>query len=651
MPSRESNEELGLALDAAQVGTVDWDLPRGRVQCSRWSEALWGFQPGEFDGDAHMLLGRVHAEDVSGFSAALTRSDALGGGSFEHHFRVVRVPGDIRRLTMRGSFTFDPGGCAVRLRGVVLQAKGAHITDAAVITLRQERAFSDAVLNSLPGVLYLYDRTGKFLRWNRNFEQVTGYTSAEIATMNPMGFFREADQERVAARISEVFKQGAAEVDADLLSKDGRTRPYHFTGVRVEIDGQSCLVGVGIDVAERRRAEEERSTSEGRYRTLFEQAPDGIVIADSNSTYLDANASICRMLGYARDEFVGLNASDIVDGEEVPHIGHALDVIKARGDYHREWRFKRKDGSTFPAEVIATVMPDGNLLGMIRDITERKDAEKALRVLNDGLEATVAARTAELRAALVRAEAADRIKSAFLATMSHELRTPLNSIIGFTGIVLQGLAGPLTAEQSKQLGMVRVSARHLLDLINDVLDISKIEAEQLEVRLEPFDLRASLQRAIASMSPAAEKKGLTLASVLPPSPGEWVVVSDQRRVEQIVLNLLNNAVKFTETGGITLVAEIADRAEPPATPSPRPAVRLMVKDTGMGIKAQDLATLFQPFRQIDTGLTRQYGGTGLGLAICRRLARLLGGDISVSSEWSKGSTFTVTLPAEGLHPS
>jgi signal transduction histidine kinase len=224
------------------------------------------------------------------------------------------------------------------------------------------------------------------------------------------------------------------------------------------------------------------------------------------------------------------------------------------------------------------------------------------------------------------------------------LRTPLNSIIGFTGIVLQGLAGPLNAEQTKQLGMVRGSARHLLELINDVLDISKIEAGQLEVRAEPFDLAASLERVVASVKPLAEQRGLTLTVVVPPAPGE--MISDRRRVEQILLNLLNNALKFTERGGVSLTVEhVPDfRAEPDA--APRPAVRLRVADTGIGIRPEDLATLFQPFRQIDTGLTREHEGTGLGLAICRRLALLLGGTISATSVWSQGSEFTVLLPLQ-----
>ena len=278
------------------------------------------------------------------------------------------------------------------------------------------------------------------------------------------------------------------------------------------------------------------------------------------------------------------------------------------------------------------------ILSVGTDITERRRAEEAIRELNTTLERRVAQRTAELAVAKDQAEAADRLKSAFLATMSHELRTPLNSIIGFTGIILQELTGPLNAEQRKQLGMVRDSARHLLALINDVLDISKIEAGQLEVSSEPFDVRASIEKAVGIVRPLAEKKGLALHVRLAPEIG--ALVSDPRRVEQVLLNLLNNAVKFTEQGAVTLTAEIV----PSARFAPDHAVRISVADTGIGIKPEDLGRLFQPFRQIDTGLSRQHEGTGLGLAICRRLADLLGGEVDATSEWGKGSVFTLALP-------
>ena len=508
-------------------------------------------------------------------------------------------------------------------------------------TARNERQFSATMFESMPGVLYFYDEQGRFLRWNKNFEVATGYTGSEIGWMHPLDFIGDEHKAEVKARIEEVFENGESFVEASLKTKAGGTIPYFFTGRRILYNGMPCLVGMGIDISGRKQAEADRRTIEGRYRSLFEHAPDGILVADPGGHYLDVNASMCRMLGFARDDLIGMDATSIVVPEEFTRIEPAIDSILSKQEFHQEWRFRRKDGSTFPAEVFAVTMPDGDILAMIRDITDRKQAEQAQRALNENLELEVAGRTAELRGALVRAEEADRVKSAFLATMSHELRTPLNSIIGFTGIVLQGLAGPLSPEQEKQLGMVRNSARHLLDLINDVLDISKIEAGQLELRLERVMLRDTLEKVTALVRPLAEKKGISLDLHMPAAP--LAFDTDRRRLEQILLNLLNNAIKFTEHGRVTLSAEPLDGRSGDAR-----RLRLRVKDTGIGIRSEDIPRLFQPFRQVDTGTARLHEGTGLGLAICRRLAEMLGGEITVSSTWNEGSEFTVTLPIEEL---
>jgi PAS domain S-box-containing protein len=237
----------------------------------------------------------------------------------------------------------------------------------------------------------------------------------------------------------------------------------------------------------------------------------------------------------------------------------------------------------------------------------------------------------ELTEALKKAESADRLKSAFLATMSHELRTPLNSIIGFTGILLQQLVGPLSEEQDKQLRMVQGSAHHLLELINDVLDISKIEAGQVDIRLDWFDMQVAIQKSVEKVLPLANKKGIDLS--WSKNGGPLKLLSDQRRVEQILINLLNNAIKFTEAGYVLLECEINGMD-----------LHIRVKDTGIGIAPNELQNLFLPFRQVDSGLTRKYEGTGLGLSICKRLVELLGGKIWVTSESGQGSTFEFTLP-------
>lgn len=237
----------------------------------------------------------------------------------------------------------------------------------------------------------------------------------------------------------------------------------------------------------------------------------------------------------------------------------------------------------------------------------------------------------ELNHANLRLQDVDRAKSMFIASMSHELRTPLNSIIGFSSILLKEMPGPLNFEQKKQLKMVMGSARHLLNLINDILDISKIESGELTIARENFSLVEVLAQVQESLAPQAEKKGLYLTVHV--SPGIDRLVSDSRRVRQILLNLVGNAVKFTEHGGVTVECARRDRQ-----------LDIRVIDSGIGVREENLKNLFLSFRQLDTGLARKYEGTGLGLFICKRLVQMLGGQIRVQSRFGEGSTFSFTLP-------
>jgi PAS domain S-box-containing protein len=354
--------------------------------------------------------------------------------------------------------------------------------------------------------------------------------------------------------------------------------------------------------------------------TIFESAGVGIVVL-RDRTIVRCNRKMEEIAGYAPGELAGQSTRIWYPDEETYETsGKEVYAQIAKGETHYLTQLMtRKDGTKYWARLSLRAFdqrdPLRGAVGIIEDITnEREAAEK-------------------LRQAMEAAQAADRIKSAFLATMSHELRTPLNSIIGFTGIMLQGLAGPLNEEQHKQMTMVQNSSRHLLSLINDVLDISKIEAGQLDLSLSSFEVRSSLEKMMRLISPLALQKGIDVQVDIAEDIGS--LTTDQRRFEQVVLNLLNNAVKFTEKGNVQVACRIENDH-----------CLLSITDTGIGMQPEELTGLFQPFHQIDTGLSRKHEGTGLGLSICKKLLDMMGGSVEVQSQWGQGSVFSVRLPRQ-----
>lgn len=278
-----------------------------------------------------------------------------------------------------------------------------------------------------------------------------------------------------------------------------------------------------------------------------------------------------------------------------------------------------------------------DLLSLAFEAADRGEAEEKLRQLNSTLEQRVSLRTAELMAANEKLKELDRLKSEFLATMSHELRTPLNSIIGFTGIIKAGMAGPVNAEQKRQLEMVYGSAGHLLHLINDLLDVSRIESGRVDMDITGFDALGVMEEVAALLQPPIRAKGLSLVIAAPVRP--LMLRTDRKRLFQIVLNLASNAVKFTERGNVMIEAVIGDGL-----------LRVSVVDTGVGIRRESIGMLFEAFRQVDGSARRVYEGTGLGLYLCRKLVTLLGGEIGVESEFGRGSRFSFHIPVAGPPP-
>jgi PAS domain S-box-containing protein len=415
--------------------------------------------------------------------------------------------------------------------------------------------------------------------------------------------------------------------------------------------------------------------SEAQTRAILDTAAEGIITIDERGTVQTFNQAAERIFGYAADEVKGQSAQVFLSDAHLEEIGGDVEkylrtVADSTLGTTTEHLGRRKDGSTFPMEMSVSAVnlrgqpgpgaadpgepapesPSGVIRGrrlftyIVRDVTERRRAEENIHQLNESLERRVRERTLALAKAnealeLARDQAneANRAKSTFLAQMSHELRTPLNAIIGYSELLQEEAEAEGRQEFVPDLRKIVDAGNHLLTLINDVLDLSKIEAGKMELCVEPFELAPLVGSVVSTIAPLADKNANTLEVSCPAQVG--VVRSDPTRVRQVLFNLLSNACKFTSRGKVSL--EVTR-----ATVDGADWVTLTVRDTGRGIKAAELGKIFQPFVQGDASTTRQYGGTGLGLAISQRFCRMMGGEITVESEWGKGSTFTVRLPAE-----
>ncbi|MEW6292923.1 MAG: ATP-binding protein [Pseudomonadota bacterium] len=384
----------------------------------------------------------------------------------------------------------------------------------------------------------------------------------------------------------------------------------------------------------------ERASME-RFHAYFDHSIVGLAITSLEKGWIEVNDALCQTLGYSRDELTRLTWTELTYPEDLaPDLAQFNRMLAGEiNGYAMDKRFIHKDGHLVYTRLAVSHVrkPDGSLdyvVAMVEDISERKQAEVELQKHRDHLEELVASRTAELAAAKEAAEAASRAKSAFLANMSHELRTPMNGIMGMLALAKRRMADPKGLDH---LGKAQGAAQRLLHVLNDILDLSKIEAERMVLEDVPMHLGGVFENLASVLGHKAEEKGLTLETDLPEPLARLPLMGDPMRLGQILLNLAGNAVKFTERGRITL------RVRPVAESPVAIQVRFEVSDTGIGIAPETLDRLFNYFEQADNSMTRKYGGTGLGLAISKRLVELMGGEIGATSAPGTGSTFWFTV--------
>jgi PAS domain S-box-containing protein len=437
------------------------------------------------------------------------------------------------------------------------------------------------------------------------------------------------------------------------VRKDGSHLAINLAAVGLR-DGSGAVSGfvmVAMDPSAGKKAEAAARGSDEHFRLIVEASEDyALIMLDPTGQVMSWNIGAERIKGYKAAEIIGRHFSTFYSPEDIEALRPAIGLrIAAEQGRHSEegWRL-RKDGSRFIADVVIAPIHDdaGKLRGfakVVHDITARKKVEERSQIAMETLADEIAERKkveADLQLAKERAEAANLSKSDFLASMSHEIRTPMNGIIGMTELVLDT---ELTREQREFMGMVKSSADSLLSLINDILDFSKIEAGKLDFETIDFMLRDSLDDTTKALAFRARQKGLALACrILPEVPDG--LKGDPTRLRQIMVNLVGNAIKFTEKGEV--VVEVASQEET----EDEVVLHFAVRDTGTGIPLERQQSIFEAFIQADSSTTRQYGGTGLGLSISSRLVKLMGGKIWVESKVGQGSTFhfTVRLPMQEI---
>jgi PAS domain S-box-containing protein len=500
--------------------------------------------------------------------------------------------------------------------------------------LNESKQFLQTVLSTFPLYLFWKNRESIFLGCNQNFataagkalpSEIIGKSDYDMPWRTEAALFQSDDRQVIEAGLEKLgIIESQTQVDGSVIWIETNKAPLR--NLQGEIVG---VLGIFQDITDRKLAEEALAESEAFNRQLVEEFPIGLVSCRMDGQLVFVNTAFAKLLGRTVEDTLSLTYWDITPSKYAEQEAAQLQQIQTQGRYGPyEKEYIHKDGHLVPVLLSGLmILQNGEFLiwSSVQDISDRKKAEAQLQLANNEL------------------TRATRLKDEFLANMSHELRTPLNSILGMTEILQEEIFGSINERQLKSLQTIEHSSNHLLALINDILDVAKIESGQVTLDLSPTGIESLCKSSLSFIKQQALTKRIQLSLRVPKNLPE--ILLDERRIRQVLINLLNNAVKFTLEGGtITLEVSQVKLNEDTINAAAPSYVKIAVIDTGIGISAENIQKLFQPFIQIDSALNRQYTGTGLGLALVKRIVELHGGNVELTSELGVGSSFAIHLP-------
>ena len=575
-------------------------------------DKMLGLPQGNIGNNWNKYFSYIHHDDIQNVFDALKLAYNNPENNVNLDYRLVKDDGNTVWVNSIAIAHLQRNG-TVKIFGTTTNITWRK--HAEVELIRSEKKYRSLVEQSTDAI-FLNKLDGRILDVNEKACNMLGYTKEQFRNMSVVDLLNP-ELRPAGSQVLEILRK------SDTINGETQYLTANGNIIDVEINA-TILAGynnvaqaVVRDITERKQAEEKLARNEKKYRSLFEQSNDAIFIHGLYGQILDVNDRACEMLGCSKEELKKMTVPDLLPPDQRNIALEALQKIRESGSIRIEAELLKANGSRMVADVSGSILdayPD-TIQAIVRDITDRKRMEEYL-----------------LHAKII-AEAASRTKSEFLANMSHELRTPLNSIIGFSDAMLEGHFGELSPKQDHYLHHISNSGKHLLGLINEILDIAKVEAGKMELSPETIYIEPFMAEMIATMQPLAKKKQITLS--IQKDEDTNILVADEAKLKQVIYNLLGNAIKFTLEGGkINVRVSMVEKM-----------VRFSIIDTGIGISLDDQKKLFRPFTQLDSAYSRKYQGTGLGLALVKDLVELHGGRVWMESEVGKGSNFTFELPS------